>query len=193
MSWVEIIVDRKIRDAQEEGAFDDLPGKGRPLKLDSDPRVPAELRMAYRLMREANVLPDWIEVDREVRRRLARWEERLAEFVRGRERDLRNRGAAAAPGDRALDTIRDRFLRRCAEGLRDLNREIDRLNLIVPTLVQQRAQIPLRERMEELEARFPRLLPGAAGPAWEELLDEPRGAARIGNRIPPRRRRDPQG
>src|SRR5438105_12648242 len=67
MSWIEIIADRKIREAQEEGAFDNLPGKGKPLKLDFDPNVPPELRAAYRLMKEAQILPDWIQLDKEVR------------------------------------------------------------------------------------------------------------------------------
>ena len=87
MSWIEIIADRKIRDAQEEGAFDDLPGKGKPLKLEFDPRIPPEQRAAYRLMKEAQLLPDWIQLDKEVRQREEQWRTRVEEFARGREPD----------------------------------------------------------------------------------------------------------
>jgi len=89
MSWIEIIADRKIRDAQEEGAFDDLPGKGKPLKLEFDPRIPPELRAAYRLMKEAQLLPDWIQLDKEVRQReenpnaTAFWRRAIDEYTRG--------------------------------------------------------------------------------------------------------------
>jgi hypothetical protein len=31
MQWYESVVDRKIREAQERGEFDDLPGQGKPL------------------------------------------------------------------------------------------------------------------------------------------------------------------
>ncbi len=31
MTWYESVVDRKIREAQERGEFDDLPGAGKPL------------------------------------------------------------------------------------------------------------------------------------------------------------------
>src|SRR5258708_20773892 len=80
MSWIEIIADRKIRDAQEEGAFDDLPGKGKPLKLEFDPRIPPEQRAAYRLMKEAQLLPDWIQLDKEVRQREEQWRAPGGEF-----------------------------------------------------------------------------------------------------------------
>ena len=76
MSWFELIADRKIRDAMEEGRFDDLPGKGKPLNLDVDLSVPPEQRMAMRLMREANLLPDWIQLDKEIRQRQERIRQR---------------------------------------------------------------------------------------------------------------------
>lgn len=33
MDWLESLVERRIREATEQGAFDDLPGAGRPLEL----------------------------------------------------------------------------------------------------------------------------------------------------------------
>src|SRR4028119_1285319 len=82
MSWIEIIADRKIRDAQDEGHFDNLPGKGQPLHLEFDPRVPPEQRAAYRLMKDAQLLPDWIQLDKEIRQRGERWTARVDEFAR---------------------------------------------------------------------------------------------------------------
>ena len=49
--------ERRIRQAQQEGAFDNLPGKGKPLELEDDSAVPAELRMAYKVLRNAGYLP----------------------------------------------------------------------------------------------------------------------------------------
>ena len=42
------IAEQKIREAQERGEFDDLPGKGKPLDLEDLSGVPEEMRMAYR-------------------------------------------------------------------------------------------------------------------------------------------------
>jgi hypothetical protein len=197
MSWIEIIADRKIRDAQEDGAFDNLPGRGKPLKLDYDPRIPPEQRAAFRLMKEANLLPDWIEMDKETRLRLEQWDQRVEAFAassrtgpeptpRGEKPDRRQEAKRIAERDSA----RDAFILRSVLGLRELNRLIDRFNLIVPTLSKQRLRLPLREKAEWLEARFPRQTPrpgGAAAP-WAKLLEEDRRVPQLGNRMPLRRR-----
>jgi len=40
-----------------DGAFDDLPGAGRPLALDDDPLVPEDVRVAHRILKNAGFLP----------------------------------------------------------------------------------------------------------------------------------------
>ena len=50
------LVEERIRQAQAKGAFDDLPGAGRPLVLDDDPLAPEELRVAWRLLRGAGLV-----------------------------------------------------------------------------------------------------------------------------------------
>lgn len=65
---IELIADRKIEEAMQEGKFDDLPGKGKPLPLDEEWFAPPELRPAIRLLKSAGVLPDWLERAREIER-----------------------------------------------------------------------------------------------------------------------------
>jgi len=60
------IAEQRIRDAQKRGDFDNLPGKGRPLVLEDDSRVPEELRMAYKLLRNAGYVPPEIAQRKEV-------------------------------------------------------------------------------------------------------------------------------
>src|SRR5438477_13003181 len=87
---VDRIAERKIQKAIDDGAFDDLPGKGKPLNLDDDPFTPPHLRLANRILKNAGVLPDWMQVEQEME--LARAEnertfERLKkEYVKRRER-----------------------------------------------------------------------------------------------------------
>ena len=54
-----------IEAAMREGAFDDLPGSGRPLDLDDDRLVPQELRAAYRILKNAGLVPAEVEARRE--------------------------------------------------------------------------------------------------------------------------------
>jgi len=51
------IVEAKIAEAQAAGAFDDLPGAGKPLDLDDDRLVPEDVRAAYRILRNAGYVP----------------------------------------------------------------------------------------------------------------------------------------
>jgi nitrogen fixation-related uncharacterized protein len=62
-----LIAERKIREAMEAGQFDDLPGKGRPIRRDEELcGVPEELRMGYRILRNAGYLPPELELHREL-------------------------------------------------------------------------------------------------------------------------------
>jgi hypothetical protein len=53
----EKIVEQRIKEALERGEFDNLPGKGKPLRLEDDSHVPEELRLAYKLLKNADCLP----------------------------------------------------------------------------------------------------------------------------------------
>lgn len=51
------LVEERIETAMKEGAFDDLPGKGKPLALEDDSMVPEEMRMAYKVLRNSGHVP----------------------------------------------------------------------------------------------------------------------------------------
>jgi hypothetical protein len=61
------IVERRIAEAAERGDFDDLAGAGRPLELEDDRQVPEELRVAFRIMRNAGYVPDEVRLFAELR------------------------------------------------------------------------------------------------------------------------------
>ena len=60
------IAERKIKEAMARGEFVDLPGAGRPLPPDDLASLPAELRMAYRVLKNAGCLPPEVEAHREI-------------------------------------------------------------------------------------------------------------------------------
>jgi len=62
----EKIVEERIRRAIEKGEFDDLPGAGEPLALEDDSSVPEELRLAYKILKNAECLPPEIELRKEI-------------------------------------------------------------------------------------------------------------------------------
>ncbi|MEJ2183656.1 MAG: DUF1992 domain-containing protein [Nitrospirota bacterium] len=60
------IAEERIRKAAEEGAFVDLPGAGKPLDLREDAFVPEDLRMAYRMLKNAGCIPPELELQNEI-------------------------------------------------------------------------------------------------------------------------------
>jgi hypothetical protein len=63
----EKIADERIREAIDRGELDDLPGKGEPLFLESDGHLPADLRIAYKILKNADCLPPELELRKEIR------------------------------------------------------------------------------------------------------------------------------
>jgi hypothetical protein len=61
------IAEERIREAEARGDFEDLPGKGKPLTLEDDSNVPEDLRLAYKILRNADCLPPELELKREIR------------------------------------------------------------------------------------------------------------------------------
>ncbi len=66
MDLIAAIAERRILEAMERGEFDGLPGKGKPLDLSDEPSVPDELRLAYKVMRNAGYLPPELELHKEI-------------------------------------------------------------------------------------------------------------------------------
>ncbi len=67
LAFIEAIAEERIRAAQESGEFDDLPGRGEPLDLEDDAHVPPELKMAWRVLKNAGCLPPELEAEREIK------------------------------------------------------------------------------------------------------------------------------
>jgi DnaJ-like protein len=60
------IAEQRILEAQRNGDFDNLPGKGKPLRLEDLSWVPEDLRMAYHLLKNAHVLPPEAELLKDI-------------------------------------------------------------------------------------------------------------------------------
>jgi hypothetical protein len=63
----ELIAERRIAEAAAGGELDNLPGAGRPLDLGDDPLVPEDLRLAYRILKNAGFVPSEVQTRREIR------------------------------------------------------------------------------------------------------------------------------
>jgi hypothetical protein len=60
------IAEQRIREAMERGEFDHLPFYGKPIKLDDLVGVPEHLRMGYKILKNAGVLPEEMQLKKEM-------------------------------------------------------------------------------------------------------------------------------
>jgi hypothetical protein len=73
------IAEERIREAMENGDFKDLEFKGKPLELKEDPFMPEDLRVVYKVLKNAGFLPKEVELRKEI----SRLEEMLEDEVAG--------------------------------------------------------------------------------------------------------------
>ena len=66
VSLLQRMAEQRILEAQRNGEFDDLPGKGKPLELEDLSWVPQDLRISYKVLKNAHVLPPEAELLRDV-------------------------------------------------------------------------------------------------------------------------------
>ncbi len=59
-------IDAIIQEAMARGEFDNLPGAGKPLDLSAYFDTPEEVRVAYSIMKNANILPHEAELLKEI-------------------------------------------------------------------------------------------------------------------------------
>ena len=122
-------VDRLIDEAQREGKFDDLPGKGKPLRLNKNPYA-KEQALAFELLQNNNYTLPWIARRNELLAKIDAFRAGLQQAWRRHQRRL---SAAAPASERAA--LSDEWVHVVAEqaaAVEKLNKEIAHLNLTVP-------------------------------------------------------------
>jgi len=66
VEYLHRLVEDRIQKAQDEGVFDNLPGKGKPLNLDDDSTIPEDLRLTFKVLKNAHCLPIEMELRKEI-------------------------------------------------------------------------------------------------------------------------------
>jgi Domain of unknown function (DUF1992) len=130
-SW-ETLTERLIREAQEAGAFDELPHRGRPLPAEDD-AFAGDMAMAYRVLRNAGAAPPWIEADKEARRIEVEIDRLLA-----------STGGRSSQGGRRA---RERLVRL----VREHGIAVERLAVLAPTPRQHRRRLDLAGFLRRLD------------------------------------------
>jgi len=130
----ESLLERQIRAAIDEGAFDELPYQGERLPLEDDSAA-GEWALAHRMLRNAGMAPPWIETDKAVRSLL----ERI-------DRAVTVEAGAGGPG-------RARRRETLVSLVHEANAAISRLNAEAPTVRQHRRLLDAAEVLDRFDRR----------------------------------------
>ncbi len=135
MKHWESLVDQKIREAMEQGEFDNLAGKGQPVDASENPFEDPELRLAHRMLRKAGFAPSWIEERKDID----------SEFENARNHLSRVwtvlQKALATEHERGAQARWEHALTGFRKQIGELNRRIVAWNLKVPAAGFQRGLI----------------------------------------------------
>lgn len=124
------LVSRRIEEAMRRGEFDNLPGQGKPQRIQREPFVPEEQQMAFRLLQNNDLTPDWISERKEVLRLKERFQERVQAIAQ--EALTHWHAAADAKRQQEVLAIWQHWLSRWETEVQEINRRIQNLNLKQP-------------------------------------------------------------
>ena len=154
-AW-ESFLERRVREAQEEGKFENLRGAGKPLHIKNNPFRDSSWGVLEDVLAETDFVPAWVQDAREIdgeHQSICDAFERSMNWCRDGEALLAERHDIAAQQERNL--LRDerrRALQRFSEGLKELNKRINNFNLKVPSVQLQCLPLKLQRELERLNA-----------------------------------------
>ncbi|KAL1200186.1 hypothetical protein V5N11_017074 [Cardamine amara subsp. amara] len=67
------VVEQRIWHSMEEGQFENLPGKGKPLNLHTNPHVDPAEDTLYRILNKNGFAPEWVDLNKEIRNKAKEW------------------------------------------------------------------------------------------------------------------------
>jgi DnaJ family protein C protein 28 len=129
-------IEDHIRKAMEEGAFENLSGKGKPIRWDENPFVDQDWQLAFRMLRDAGFALPWMETRKELE---ALWETAKSGLLRAwdwkQAADRAGQPAAFVEDEwqRAVSAFREQIV--------EVNQRIFNYNLEVPLARFQRRPV----------------------------------------------------
>jgi DnaJ family protein C protein 28 len=138
-------IDRQIEEAQREGKFDNLPGKGKPLKLNDNPFQDPAVDAAYSLLKDNDFTLPWIAEGKEIDEALSNARTALARSwaLHQSEGSAGNMTWAKSEWARAENAFRDQIAA--------LNKKILNYNVAIPSSRFEKVKISPDREIEKIQ------------------------------------------
>ena len=143
-------IDAVIRKAMEDGKFDNLPGMGKPLKLDKNPYADPEWALAFDMLSKNGYALPWMEKRNEIESDLARAKETLARMWAWRQKRINDDSGEFEPF--FVENEWKTAVRKFEETVAAINKRIESYNLEVPGDVFMRLRVNAEREISEIQA-----------------------------------------
>lgn len=143
-------IEDEIRKAIEAGKFEDLPGKGKPLKLEENPHADPEWQLAHHVLKSSGFTLPWIAARQEIEAHIQAARQALARAWEWRGRALQGGqpyAQAEAEWQRAAQAFR--------EQVEKINKEIFDYNLGTPSEKFQLLKLNAEKEIDALMRNSP--------------------------------------
>ena len=144
---LERIAHEKIRDSMGRGEFKNLKGMGKPLRREHDNPVIDDMQQKLnRLLSNAGFAPEWISLDKEIR-----------QSIENVKKQLSTCWSKCGPHPMTPERKREweQELKELSHTVKTINKRINNLNLIVPSLSAQRTHVRLELLVSKVTAKPP--------------------------------------
>lgn len=136
MNRWENVVERLVAAAIGDGDVSHLPAAGAPLPADDDAFAAPDMRLAFKIMRDNNVMPDWIAAGKALTAQEARLQAQIERAAGAYFRDLSAANAAGKSARiRLIQQRWERYQQEYHKRLERYNREALLYNLKLPACI----------------------------------------------------------
>jgi DnaJ homolog subfamily C member 28 len=142
-------IDRQIRKAMEEGDFDNLPGQGKPLNLEENEHAPNDMRLAFKILQDNDLAPDWIMQGQDIDTKIDDLLNRLRRAAKAYQVAMAAPNATANTRANAALSWQTVQAKMMASGAK-LNQEIAVYNLKVPNGVTHKLALNIQREINRL-------------------------------------------
>lgn len=138
-------IDEAIRKAIEDGQFDNLPGKGKPLKLEHNPFENPEWRLAYSVLKNSGFTLPWIEERQEIEEAIDK-----AQAALTRAWDYHRRARERNQPEALIHNEWQRAVEAYQARIAEINPRILRYNLTTPSIHFHRLVVDADQEIKRL-------------------------------------------
>ncbi|XP_050023281.2 dnaJ homolog subfamily C member 28 [Dermacentor andersoni] len=139
---IERLVEDLIQESMARGEFNNLPGSGKPLKFaPENPYVDSTTRKLNEVLITNGYVPEWVMLAREIAEEKRRLRSTLAE---------RRSQLGASPLSADEQRLWQEAVRSLDSAAAEINRKIDKFNMVVPLLSKQQLHFSLASESEKI-------------------------------------------